>query len=77
MSMKNRKAIRKRTRMSKIKDALAVLCILTFLWLVFFGNLLEREPNLQTIGVFVVCAVSFATLFFLRLLSFLVFLRGK
>ena len=59
----------------KMKDALAVLVVLTLLWLLTFGNLLAAQPNLQTWVVFVVCAVSFAVLSFLRVLSFLAFLR--
>lgn len=63
--------------MSRMKDALAVLVVLTLLCLLFFGNLLEEEPNFQTWVVFVVCAVSFAVLSFLRILSFVAFLRGR
>jgi hypothetical protein len=69
MSIKNSKAIRGRTKISKIKDTLAVLCILTCLWLVFFGNLLESEPSTATIVVFLACWISFSVLVFLRVAS--------
>lgn len=63
--------------MSRIKSAFAVLFVLTLLWLVFLGNLLGAEPNFQTWVVFVMCAVSFAVLFFLRVVSFFALLKGK
>jgi hypothetical protein len=69
MSIKNSKAIRQRTKISKIKDTLAVLFVLAFLLLVFFGNLLESEPSKATIVVFFVCWISFSVLVFLRVAS--------
>lgn len=69
MSIKNSKAIRGRTKISKIKDTLAVLFVLAFLLLVFFGNLLESEPSTATIVVFLACWISFSVLVFLRVAS--------
>ena len=69
MNIKNRKALRSRTKIAKIKDTLAVLCILTSLWLVFFGNLLEREPSKATMVVFFVCWISSSVLAFLPIIS--------
>lgn len=69
MCIKNSKALRCRTKTAKIKDTLAVLCILTFLWLVFFGNPLEKEPPKATIVVFFACWISFSVLVFLPIIS--------
>ena len=63
--------------MSRIKSAFAVLFVLTLLWFVFLGNLLEEEPNFQTWVVFVVGAVSFSVLFILRILSFVACVRAR
>ena len=69
MSAKDKGKPRERSRISKIKGALAVICVLTFLWLVFFGNLLESDPSKTTMLVLSVCWVSFSVLVLLRAAS--------
>lgn len=65
------------TKLSLIKNTLSATCILTFSWLVLWGSLLEREPSKATIIVLSICWMSFSALVFLRLVSFLAFLRGR
>lgn len=73
MSTKAKGKLRERSRISKIKGASAVICVLTFLWLVFFGNLLESDPSKTTMLVLSVCWISFSMLVLLRAASFLSF----
>jgi len=71
------KAIFQILRPASLKDYLAIICILAFVWLVFWGNFSDPAPNYATLTVFVIGAVSFSILFFLRTILFISWVTKK
>ena len=62
--------------LEKAKNWLAVVSILSLAWLAMFGNLLIGNPSLLTIGVASVGWTAFSALFFLRVISFLGWIKS-
>ena len=58
------------------KNWLAAASILSLAWLVLFGNLLTHSPSSLTIAVASVGWLAFAILLFLRIFSFLGWIKS-
>lgn len=62
--------------MKTVKDTLAVISVGSFVWLVFFGNLLEPQPATATVAVISLLGFPFYILLVLRIISFWIWLKS-
>jgi uncharacterized membrane protein len=64
-------------KMRKAKDVLMIICVLSFIWLVLFGDLMQINPSPTTFVVLSICSTSFFILLLLRLASLFGMGRGE
>jgi hypothetical protein len=60
----------------KVKNWLAVASVLSLAWLALFGNLLTDNPSSLTVAVASVGWIAFSVLVFLRVVSFLGWIKS-